>query len=91
MTPRGSADLPQTDWTPVFQALDIAQAQIVAAHLDDAGISVSIREEGASRAFPVDFGLLASIDILVPDDQVDMAMRVLIDLGLVDEDDDAPS
>jgi hypothetical protein len=71
-------------WVPLFRALDPAQARLIAARLDDQRIPVIIRSESASSALPVGIGLLANIDILVPDEYYDRALAVLNDLGLLD-------
>jgi hypothetical protein len=75
-------------WVPLFRALDPMQARLVAARLDDARIPVTIRDEAASSALPMSFGILANIDILVPDEYYDRALAILRDLGLVEDEDD---
>lgn len=72
-------------WVPVFRALDLVQARIVAARLDDQGIPVTIQEESASSVMPVGVGLLAEINVLTPDEFYDRALMILRDLDLLDE------
>jgi len=75
------------DWQVVFSALNMAEAQIVAARLSGAGIRDVVCRESASGGLPVSFGMLARIDIIVPEDEYDAAVRTLIDLGFLEEDD----
>jgi Putative prokaryotic signal transducing protein len=75
-------------WVPLFRALDQVQARLVAARLDDQRIPVTIRDESASQSIPVQFGMMAEIIILVPDEYYDRALAILVDLGIVDDEED---
>ena len=75
-------------WVPLFRALDQIQARLIVARLEDQHIPVIFRDESANQAIPVQFGMLAEIIILVPDEYYDRALAVLRDLDIFGEDED---
>ena len=76
-----------TDWIKVFSALDEVQAQIVIARLEDAGIPTVVDRESLNRVAPLNFGLIARIDIKVQAEKEYEAVEVLIDLGYLEVED----
>jgi hypothetical protein len=83
----GGGDDP-VNWVVVLTVFNIAQAALAAARLRDQGIEVRLRQEGASRALPVNVGILGRIDVMVPEEDAEQARDVLEDLA---EAEDAPS
>ncbi|MBN1119697.1 MAG: DUF2007 domain-containing protein [Anaerolineae bacterium] len=78
-------------WVVVLTTYSIVQAQLALARLRDEGILTRLRQEAASRAIPVDFGIIGRIDILVPDGSEEKAAQVIaetINVDLPDEQDD---
>lgn len=86
-TAGGGGDDP-VDWVVVLTVFNTAQATLAAARLRDEGIAVRLRQEGASRALPVNVGILGRIDVMVPEDEAEQALDMLDDLA---EAEDAPS
>jgi hypothetical protein len=74
-----------TPWVAVLTTYSIVQAQLALAHLQDEGILARLRQEAASRAIPVDFGIIGRIDILVPEPLEERAAQV-IEETITDDD-----
>ncbi len=66
-----------TPWVVVLTTYSIVQAQLALARLQDEGILARLRQEAASRAIPVDFGIIGRIDILVPEPSEEKAVQVI--------------
>ena len=75
------------DWVKVFSALDEVQVQMITARLADAGIPTVVDRESVGTALPLQFGLMARIDIKVQVEKEYDAVEVLIDLGYLEMDD----
>jgi hypothetical protein len=76
------------NWVTVLTVFDIVQATLAVARLRDEGITAWLEQEGASRALPVNVGILGRIDVMVPEEDAERARDVLDDLA---EAEDAPS
>lgn len=77
----GGEDDEPVPWVPVFVVFNEVQARITAARLNDEGIDTWIRQEGASRALPVNLGLLGQIQVMVPEPMQERAEAILEDLA----------
>ncbi len=80
-----------TPWAVVLTTYSVVQAQLALARLQDEGILARLRQEAASRAIPVDFGIIGRIDILVPEPSEEKAAQVIaetLNVDLPDEQDD---
>ncbi|HEC22575.1 MAG TPA: DUF2007 domain-containing protein [Chloroflexi bacterium] len=88
----GRGDDDPDPWVPVLTVFNMAQAALAVARLQDEGIPARLRQEAASRAIPVNVGLLGMIDVMVPESMADRALDILEDLGELDEQEgaDAP-
>jgi hypothetical protein len=78
-------------WVVVLTTYSVVQAQLALARLQGEGILTLLRQEAASRAIPVDFGIIGRIDILVPDSSEEKAAQVIeetLNVDLPDEQDD---
>jgi hypothetical protein len=73
----GAGDDESTPWVVVLTTYSIVQAQLALARLQDEGILARLRQEAASRAIPVDFGIIGRIDILVPEPSEEKAAQVI--------------
>jgi len=78
---RGKGDDEPVPWVPVAALYDLVKATLITARLEDQGIPARMRQESASRAFPVSVGILGRIDILVPEPMVERAKAILEDLA----------
>jgi hypothetical protein len=78
-------------WVVVLTTYSIVQAQLALARLQDEEIPTRMRQEGASRAIPVDLGIIGRIDILVPETVEEKAAQVIEETIGVDPDDDPDS
>lgn len=83
----GKGDDEPAPWVEVLTVFNQVQATIAAARLQDEGIPVQVRHEAASRAIPVNVGILGRIDVLVPEAMAEKALGVLEAVDVLDEDD----
>ena len=66
-------------WEVVEEALDVVQAEILRGLLEAQGIMVLISREGYESAYGFSGHAAAFIEILVPNDQVKEAKKILGD------------
>lgn len=78
---KGKGDDEPAPWVPVLRVFNDVEARITMARLADEGIPCRMRQEGASRALPLTVGLLAQIDILVPEPLQERAEQIIDDLS----------
>jgi hypothetical protein len=67
------------EWVEVEEAADQLQANILKGLLEAQGVTVLISQEGYQQAIGLAGFGSAMVQIMVPNDQVDMAMQVLKD------------
>lgn len=75
----------------VFVTYTLAEAVMIRARLEDAGIPALIQQESASSALPLTVGPMGEIHITVEKEQVEAARQTLADLAesdAVEEEDD---
>ena len=73
-TPGGKKTPP---WVVVLTTYSIVQARLALARLQDEGILSRLRQESASRAIPVDVGIIGRIDLLVPEPSGEEALKII--------------
>lgn len=74
-------------WITILEVFDVVQATLARARLEDAGIPVRIRQEGASSAIPVNVGILGRIQLRVPEPVAAQSLAILSDVSELDGDD----
>jgi hypothetical protein len=85
----GKGDDEPSDWVRVCTVYNPIEAQIGAARLNDQGIPVRIRQESASSALPVTFGILGAMHLYVPEPKAEQATIILEEtMGPPDENED---
>lgn len=69
----------EKNWEVVEEVVDIIQAEIIRGLLEAQGISVLISREGYQSAIGITGHPAAFIEVLVPNDQVNEAKKILED------------
>jgi hypothetical protein len=69
----------ERSWEVAQKAIDIIQAQVLKGFLEAQGIEVYISQEGYEAAIGITGNPLADIEILVPNDQIEEAKKILAD------------
>jgi hypothetical protein len=64
-------------WKLIVSVQGELQAEVVRGLLEAQGIPVFLSQEGAARAYGLGVGPLSEVDILVPDNYVQAAERVI--------------
>ena len=64
-------------WKSVVSVQGELQAEVVRGLLEAQGIPVHLSQEGVARAYGLGVGPLSEVDILVPDNFVEAAERVI--------------
>jgi hypothetical protein len=77
----GKGDDEPASWVPALTVFNQVQAHMTVARLGDQGIPARLRREAASRALPVNVGLLGLIDVMVPELMLEQALEIVEDLA----------
>ena len=67
----------ERSWKSIISVQGELQAEVVRGLLEAQGIPVHLSQEGVARAYGLGVGPLSEVDILVPEDFVQAAERVI--------------
>ena len=82
--------MPEAKWVAVAEVYGDVEAEIIRGLLEATGIPVMLSKEGAGQAIGLQIGSMGEVQVLVPDNHVQSAQRIVDDYfaGKRDHDDE---